>query len=154
MWQLKKQLVYTSLLVIMKLRFICGETKICSTIKRSYIMNMTVASRDLTKDLLVLKNKAMNSQFGKQRRFRSTVVTGTPFSIHSDLDTKLSFCVLIHCWSFPPIECCQFDAYLGFVIHPPGQHARERPRRSFPTKGGDPRACRPRDDLVVCHGNR
>ena len=65
----------------MKLRFICGETKICSTIKRSYIMNMTVASRDLTKDLLVLKNKAMNSQFGKQRRFRSTVVTGTPFSI-------------------------------------------------------------------------
>ena len=42
---------------------------------------MTVASRDLTKDLLVLKNKAMNSQFGKQRRFRSTVVTGTPFSI-------------------------------------------------------------------------
>ena len=42
-WQLVKQLVYTSLLLITTLRFTCGETKICSTIKMSQnIMKMIV----------------------------------------------------------------------------------------------------------------
>ena len=41
--QLVEQLVYTSLLLTTKLRFTCGETKICSTIKMSQnIMKMIV----------------------------------------------------------------------------------------------------------------
>ena len=40
---LVRQLVYTSLLLIIKLRFTCSERKICSTIKKSQnIMNMVV----------------------------------------------------------------------------------------------------------------
>ena len=41
--QLVNSLVYTSLLLIITLRFTCGESKICSTIKKSQnIMNMIV----------------------------------------------------------------------------------------------------------------
>ena len=39
-WQLVRQLIYTNLLLIIALRFTCGEREICSTIKKSQdIMN-------------------------------------------------------------------------------------------------------------------
>ena len=50
--QFVRQLIYTSFfLLIIKLRFTCGETKICSTIKRSQnIMNM-ITDNFLTFDI-------------------------------------------------------------------------------------------------------
>ena len=41
--QLRKELVYTSFIIITTLRFTCGERKICATIKKSEnVMNMIV----------------------------------------------------------------------------------------------------------------
>ena len=43
--EVERQLVYTSLLLIITHRFTCGENKICSTIKKSQdIMNMIVGT--------------------------------------------------------------------------------------------------------------
>ena len=60
-----RQLVYTSLLLIITLRFTCVEMKICSTIKNSQnILNMTVGTSKakVTPFLWTLKQKYVSFQ--------------------------------------------------------------------------------------------
>ena len=53
-----RQLVYTSLLPIITLRFNCGELKICSSIKKAQnIMNIIVGDKKLSAEHTLLNSK-------------------------------------------------------------------------------------------------
>ena len=66
--QIVKQLIYTSLLLIIVLRFTCGEKKNCSTIKMSQnIMNMIVGTKLKVKLTILF----FRTKFSQKRCFRS-----------------------------------------------------------------------------------